>query len=406
MTKSLPLDGIRVANFGWVWAGPVVGQTLGFLGAEVYKIESRARVDLNRQLPPFAEGVRDPDRSISNHSVFAGNGSVSLNLSKPQGRELALKLVAISDVVVENYAPGAMEKMGLDYDTLRSARDRVILLSMPPVGLTGPLRNLRTYGMTLTSITGLDSMTGYLDGRPIPFENAYADPYNGVMGAFAVLLALMQRDRTGKGVHIDYSQMEGVMQMAGPAAMDYFLNGRVAGTVANRHPLGRGAPHGVFPCKGDDRWIAIAVMNDDEWRGLVDAMDRPEWALDPSLADSAGRLAGIDALHEHLASWTSGFDDYELAGRLQSHGVAGTPVLNVADLLNDPHYRARNTFIEVVHPLGFRETIYGAYVKCSRTEPRIRPGPAIGQDNEHVLKGLLGLSEDEYHRLVEEQVIY
>lgn len=406
MTKSLPLDGIRVANFGWVWAGPVVGQTLGFLGAEVYKIESRARVDLNRQLPPFAEGVRDPDRSISNHSVFAGNGSVSLNLSKPQGRELALKLVAISDVVVENYAPGAMEKMGLDYDTLRSARDEVILLSMPPVGLTGPLRNLRTYGMTLTSITGLDSMTGYLDGRPIPFENAYADPYNGVMGAFAVLLALMQRDRTGKGVHIDYSQMEGVMQMAGPAAMDYFLNGRVAGTVANRHPLGRGAPHGVFPCKGDDRWIAIAVMNDDEWRGLVDAMDRPEWALDPSLADSAGRLAGIDALHEHLASWTSGFDDYELAGRLQSHGVAGTPVLNVADLLNDPHYQARNTFIEVVHPLGFRETIYGAYVKCSRTEPRIRPGPAIGQDNEHVLKGLLGLSEDEYHRLVEEQVIY
>lgn len=406
MAKSLPLEGIRVANFGWVWAGPVVGQTLSFLGAEVYKIESRARVDLNRQLPPFAGGVRDPDRSISNHSVFAGNGSVSLNLSKPEGRDLALKLVAISDVVVENFAPGAMEKMGLDYETLRSVRPDVILLSMPPTGLTGPLRNLRTYGMTLTSITGLDSMTGYLDGRPIPFENAYADPYNGVMGTFAVLLALMQRNRTGHGTHIDYSQMEGVMQMAGPAAMDYFLNGRVAGTAANRHPLAAGAPHGVFPCKGDDRWIAIAVMNDDEWQNLVSAMERPEWATTPELSGAAGRIAHIDTLHERIAGWTAGFDDHELAGRLQAQGVAATPVLNVADLLNDPHYRARNTFIEVVHPLGFEETIYGGYVKCSRTEPRIRPGPAIGQDNEYVLKGLLGLSQEEYDRLVAEQVIY
>lgn len=406
MPRALPLQGIRVANFGWIWAGPVVGQTLSFLGAEVYKIESRARIDLTRMLPPFAEGIRDPDRSLSNHSVFAGNGSISLNLTKPEGKELALKLVAISDVVVENFGPGAMEDMGLGYEKLCTARPDIIMLSMPPAGLHGPLRNVRTYGMTLTSITGLDSMTGYMDGAPVPFENAWADPYNGMVGAFAVLVALTYRDRTGKGQQIDYSQMEGVMQMAGPAFMDYFMNGRSATPMENRHPLAAGAPHGVFPSSGEDRWITIAVLNEHEWQGLLQAMGSPVWALAPQFASAANRLANQDSLHEQLAAWTANFSDYELAEHLQQHGVAAAPVLNIADLLNNPHYRARGTFIEVTHPLGFRETIYGAYVKTSRTEPNIRPGPAIGQDNEHVLKELLGLSQVDYDRLVEEQVIY
>ena len=403
---KLPLDGIRVTNFGWVWAGPVAGQTLSMLGAEVYKIESRARLDLTRTLPPFEGGERDPDRSVTNHSMFAGNGSVSLNLTKPEAKELALKLVAQSDVVIENFGPGAMDGMGLGYEVLKQARSDVIYISMPPAGTSGPLRNVRTYGMTLTSITGLDSMTGYLDGVPVPFENAYADPYNGLVGAYAVMLALRQRQLTGEGQHIDYSQLEGIMQMAGPAFMDYFLNGRSPGPRENRHPLGAAAPHGVFPCAGSDRWIAIAVLADGEWQDLVEAMGRPDWALAPVLATAPGRIAGIDAIHERLAAWTAGQDDYELAATLQRHGVPATPVLNVADLLSDPHYRARGTFIEVQHPLGFTETIYGAYVKMSRTQPRVRPGPAIGQDNERVLKGLLGVSDADYERLVTAQVVY
>jgi len=403
---KLPLEGIRVTNFGWVWAGPVAGQTLSMLGAEVHKIESRARLDLTRSLPPFVGGERDPDRSVTNHSMFAGNGSVSLNLTKPEAKELALKLVAMSDVVIENFGPGAMDGMGLGYEVLKRARPEVIYISMPPAGTSGPLRNVRTYGMTLTSITGLDSMTGYLDGVPVPFENAYADPYNGLIGAYAVMLALRQRQLTGEGQHIDYSQLEGIMQMAGPAFMDYFLNGRSPGPRENRHPLGAAAPHGVFPCAGDDRWIAIAVLTDAEWQGLVEAMGRPDWAHAPDLATAAGRIAAIDAIHERLAAWTAGQDDYELAANLQRHGVPATPVLNVADLLSDPHYKARGTFVEVQHPLGFTETIYSAYVKMSRTQPRVRPGPAIGQDNERVLKGLLGVAHAEYERLVADQVIY
>jgi benzylsuccinate CoA-transferase BbsF subunit len=406
MAKALPLQGIRVANFGWVWAGPVVGQTLGFLGAEVYKVESRARIDLTRMLPPFGEGVRDPDRSLSNHACWAGQGSVTLNLKLPAAQELARRLVAACDVVIENFGPGVMEGLHLGYAELRAVKPDLVMFSMPAAGLSGPLKDIRTYGLSLTSTTGLDSLTGYRGGPPVPVENAFSDPYNGIMGAFAILAALRHRDRTGEGQHVDYSQQEAVMQMVGPAFMDYALNGRVAGPIGNRHPLAAAAPHGVFPCAGEDRWISIAVATDAEWRGLVRAMGALAWTADPELAGAAGRVRRIDDLHERLAAWTRDLDDYALAERLQREGVAAAPVLNVADLLRDPHYRARGTFVEVRHPLGFRETIYGAYVKTSRTEIDVRPGPRIGQDNDRVFTELLGLSEGCYRELVEQRVIY
>jgi benzylsuccinate CoA-transferase BbsF subunit len=406
MPHALPLQGIRVANFGWVWAGPVVGQTLGFLGAEVLKIESRARIDLTRMLPPFGGGVRDPDRSLSNHACWAGNGSVSLNLKKPEARELARRLIALCDVVIENFGPGVMESLDLGYESLRAVRGDLVMFSMPAAGLTGPLKDIRTYGLSLTSTTGLDSLTGYRGGPPIPVENAFSDPYNGIMGAFAILCALRHRDRTGVGQHVDYSQQEAVMQMVGPAFMDWAMNGRVAGPIGNRHPLGVAAPHGVFQCAGDDRWVSIAVVNDEEWRGLVAAMDGPAWAEAPELSTMAARLQRIDEVHERVAAWTATWNDRELAAHLQRHGVAAAPVLNVADLLGDPHYRARGTFIEVQNPLGFRETIYGAYVKTSRTEANVRTGPRIGQDNDYVFTELLGLTEERYRELVAAQVIY
>ena len=196
------------------------------------------------------------------------------------------------------------------------------------------------------------------------------------------------------------------MQLVGPAYMDYVLNGRVAGPLGNRHPLGIGAPHGVFRCAGEDRWIAIAVLTDDEWTGLVAAMETPEWAAAADFATHDARRANIEALHEKVGAWTATHDDRELAARLQQRGVAGTPVLNVADLLNDPHWKARGTFVEVEHPLGFKETIYGGYVKMSASDVAVDPGPVIGRDNEHVFKNLLGLEESRYRALVEGEVIY
>lgn len=403
---AAPLEGIRVANFGWVLAGPIVGQTLGFLGAEVYKIESRARIDMARTIPPFAEGIRDPDRSLSQHTGWAGNGSVTINLKELRGIEVALELVAHCDVVIENFGPGVMERLGLGYDALVRARPDIVMFSMPSAGLDGPLSGLRTYGLSLASVTGLDSLTGYEDGPPIAMENAYSDPYNGIMGAFAILVALRHRERTGEGQHIDCSQQEAVVQMVGPAYMDFVMNHRVAGPIGNKHPVGAGAPHGVFPCAGEDRWITIAVLTDDEWAGLVAATDNADWASPQRWVTASGRLSAVDELHEQLAAWTAGFDDYELAGLLQSHGVAAAPVLNVGDLLTDPHYRARGTFVEVTHPLGFTETIYGDYVKLSRSDVPVKPGPVLGCDNEHVFLDLMGMPRDRFDQLVADEVIY
>jgi len=406
MAKTLPLKGIRVINFGWVWAGPVVGQTLAFLGAEVLKIESRQRLDMTRTLPPFAEGKPGPDRSLSNHACWAGNGSVSLNLKEPEARELVLQLIAHADVVVENFGPGAMERLDLGYDRLRQVKPDIILFSMPAAGLYGPLEHVRTYGLSLTSLTGLDSLVGYKGGGPIPVENAFSDPLAGIFGAFAIIAALNHRRNTGQGQHVDFSQQEAVMQMVGPAYMDYVLNGRVGGPKSNEHPLNAAAPHSVFPCRGDDRWISIAVQTEAEWKGLISAMGDPEWARADEFSTMRVRLANIDALHARIAEWTARHDDRALAEQLQRHGVAAAPVLNVGDLLHDPHYASRATFVEVEHPLGFQETIYGAYVKMSRTPPDVRPGPMIGQDNDHAFREVLGLSEERYRDLVERKIIY
>ena len=196
------------------------------------------------------------------------------------------------------------------------------------------------------------------------------------------------------------------MQMTGPAYMDYVLNNRVGGPKSNEHPVAAAAPHGVFPCVGEDRWISLAVPSDEEWLCLKAAMDNPAWSEEVEYSSLEKRLENIDELHAQVAQWTVGFDDYELSEKLQAQGVAAAPVLNVADLLSNPHYKARGTFIEVTHPLGFEETIYGAYVKTSRSKAQVKPGPWIGQDNERAFKGILGMDDDSYRQLIEDKVIY
>ena len=401
-----PLQGLRVANFGWVWAGPVVGQTLNFLGAEVYKVESNVRVDMTRTLPPFGGGESGPNRSLSNHACWAGNGSVTIDFKSEEGLALARQLIMESDVVIENFGPGVMDKIGLGYEEMKKHKADLVMLSMQGAGAYGPLMNTRTYGLSLTSLTGLDSLNGYVDGPPLPVENAYSDPFTGIFGAFAVVSALNHRDETGTGQYIDFSQQEAVMQMVGPAFMDYAMNGRVAGPIGNKHPRAIAAPHGVFPCAGDDRWISIAVEEESEWQALVAAMGSPHWAESPEFISLQGRLDHIEMLHEQMALYTQDRDDRELTAKLQAVGVAAAPVLNVGDLLHDPHFKARNTFIEVDHPLGFRETIYGSYVKLSHSPVTVKPGPVIGQDNEYVFRKVLGLSVDRYNQLVEKKVIY
>ena len=402
---SLPLAGLRVANFGWVWAGPMVGQVLGFLGADVVKIESHARIDIIRSVPPFQDARPDPERSLTQHAMWAGNGSVSLDLAQPEGRRLAHELVARCDVALENFGPGIAERLELDYASLCRVRPDIVLLSMPAAGLSGPLKDLRTYGNSLASLTGLDSLTGYAPADVIPFEQPMADAHAACLGAFAILAALEQRRKTGEGQFIELSQQEALAHLIAPAFMDYALNGRVGGPLGNRHPLARAAPHGVFPCAGADQWISIAVESEEEWRGLASAIGEP-WVAADSFATLARRLAAIDALHERLAEWTRPQEARALAEQLQARGVAAAPVLDIPGLASDPHFAARGTFCEVLHPLGFRETLFAPYVKMRRSRPLARSGPMIGQDNERVLKGWLGLSDARYDELVAARVVY
>ena len=282
MAAPLPLQGIRVINFGWVWAGPVVGQTLAFLGAEVLKIESRARIDMTRNLPPFAEGIVDPNRSLSNNACWAGNGSVTLDLKQAEARALALRLIAESDVVIENFGPGVMERLGFGYEALRAVKPDIVLFSMPAAGLYGPLEHVRTYGLSLTSLTGLDSLVGYKGGDPVPVENAFADPFAGIFGSFAIIVALNHRRHTGEGQHIDFSQQEAVMQMVGPAYMDYAFNGRSGGPKGNEHPTAAattaGSPsrsaattNGVRSCR---RWANRPGPQRPSWRSSPDGWRR------------------------------------------------------------------------------------------------------------------------------------
>jgi crotonobetainyl-CoA:carnitine CoA-transferase CaiB-like acyl-CoA transferase len=221
----LPLAGVRVANFAWSWIGPVTGQTLAFLGAEVYKIESHARIDINRTFPPFAEGIPGPDRSLQNHAAWAGNGSVTLNLRDPRGQDLARRIVADCDVVVENFSPGVMDRLHLGYEDMRLVRPDLVYVSMPAAGLFGPMSSVRTYGTSLSSIAGLDSITGYDESGPVTMENAFSDPLGGIIGAIGTLLGLFHRRNTGRGQHVDYSQQDGLLQFMGPALMDYVFNG-------------------------------------------------------------------------------------------------------------------------------------------------------------------------------------
>jgi len=404
--NKLPLKGVRILNFGWVWAGPVIGQTLGFLGAEVLKVESRARLDPMRRIPPFHGGTYDPDRSYSNHACWAGNGSVSLNLKESEALDLVRRLVAKSDVVVENFSPGVMNRLGLGYNDLCAVKEDIIMFSMPAAGSTGPMKDVRTYGTTLTALTGLDSVTGYKNGELVPVENAFSDPYTGILGAFAIIAALRHRESSGRGQHLELSQQEAVLPMMGPAYMDYVMNGAIAGPKGNEHPQAAASPHGVFRCRGEDRWVSIVCYDDEEWQSLLKAMPEAGRLSADDFATIEQRLARIDEVHRAVEEWTLPRDVSEVVAILQGHGVAAAPVTTTTDLATDPHFRARETFIKARHPLGFTETIYGAYVKMSQSEPVVRPGPALGQDNGYVFKELLGLPEERYADLVARQIIF
>jgi crotonobetainyl-CoA:carnitine CoA-transferase CaiB-like acyl-CoA transferase len=401
---SSALEGIRVIDFGHVLAGPWCTMQLASLGAEVIKVETRARPD--EQRAQHGHGAAANLESNSNFfEINLGKKSVSLNLSTEEGKALALKLVATADLVLENMRPGVMKKLGLDYDDLVKVKPDIIMLSLSGFGATGPLRRYAAYNPCFTSVGGTSNLTGYAEKKPNTMTNSGGDARAGTAAVFAALVALKFRQETGKGQYIDSSSCEVINSMIGDQMMDYAMNRRSPRRHGNTDKVM--APHNVYRCAGQDEWLSIAIGSEAEWQGLVRAMGNPAWAADPAFATAAGRKAAETQLDAHIAAWTADKICVEAMHLLQAEGVPAAPSFKASELFSDPHVLARGQVQEIDHPvLGRRKTITSPY-RMSETPPRITgTAPLLGQDNDYVLGELLGLSAEERRKLEDAKVAY
>ncbi len=404
MDNQLPLSGIRVADFTWVWAGPFATLQLAHLGAEVIRIETENRVCVTRRIPPFADGEPGPDRSGYYNQYNQGKASVCLNLKKPEGIAIAKKLVAASDVVAENFAGGVMNKMGLGYEVLKQIKSDIIMISMSGYGATGPESAYVSYGPAQVPMSGLSSVTGFPGFPPMHVGFSYGDPNGGLHGAFAVLAALMHRARTGEGQYIDLSQWETSVTLLGEGLMAQQMHGEPPPRVGNRDA--HMAPHGLFRCQGQDRWVSVVVASEDEWQRLCQAMDQPELATDARFASLADRKKNEDELEALIGTWTQARTDTEVTHTLQAAGVAAFPALTNRDLAQDQHLQERGFFVEHPHPEVGPRRHAGVPWVFSDTPCQVRqPAPCLGHDTDTVLQDLLGYSADEVAALRADEVL-
>lgn len=392
--RPQPLAGLKVADFTWVMAGPAGARYLADYGATQVKIESTTRIDTARTLQPSFAGQPGPERSGIFANVNAGKLGLTLNLALPEGRDLALRLVRWADVVTESYTPRNMRSWGLDYDSLRKVKPDLIMLSSCLGGQYGPHADLAGFGTMGAQLAGFGELAGWPDRPPAGPFGAYTDYIAPKFTAAAILAALDHRRRTGEGQYIDLSQSECSQHFIAPALLDFQVNGHVLKRMGNRSLMH--APHGVFPCAGDDHWVAIAVENEPQWQRLREAIGNPEWAAAPELQSSAGRLRRQDELEQGLAAWTRERSCEEVESILQSRGVPAFRSATSEDVLADPQLAHRRHFITADHAELGPVTIENSRFILSDTPAAIRrAGPVFGQDNEYVLRQLLGLSEDE-----------
>ena len=309
----------------------------------------------------------------------------------------------ISDIVTENFSPRVMENWGLDYEILRGINPKLIMLSMPGFGTSGPWRNYVTYGPNIEMVSGMPTISGYPGGEPM-MTGYIADPMAGLMGAVAVMTALQHRRCTGEGQRIDMSQMEAVTTFMGGPIMEYAMNKRLPPRRGNRHPVN--APHGVYRCQGDDQWVTITVSSEEEWTRFCGTIGNPQWTQESRFTDNQGRCRNHDDLDRLITEWTSNRDKHEVTELLQGAGVAATPVLSYADTLSNAHLEERGFYETITRPVTGTHPYPGFPAKLSETPTSIRmPAPTLGRDNEYVLKGILGMTADEIKQLEEEEII-
>ena len=399
------LAGCRALDFGWVLAGAIPGMVLADMGAEVIKVETRQRLDYMRMGRPIVGDRPDPEQNPMFHNVNRGKLSVTLNVGEPEAVELAKRLAARCDIVIENFSPGVMERLGLGYDALRAVKPDIIMASISSTGQEGPLRDLRAYAPSIGALSGLDSTLGYAGGAPLGLKHAFGDICGALHAVFAIVSALYHRKRTGAGQYIDVSMLRATVATQGVGLMEYALTGRSLRPQGNYDPTL--APYGNYPCAGDDRWVSIAVGSPAEWEGLTAAMGNPAWAGDDRFRSQYRRQRHRRELDALLGQWTAPQQADTLADRLQRHGVAAAPVLSAAERLFHPHFMARGLYSDVDHPALGAEPIFNLMWGLSKTPSAARRhAPLLGEHNRRILCGALGLSDAELAGLEARRVVY
>lgn len=400
--------GIRVADFAWVGVGPNATMQMAFHGAEVIRVESSHRPDTFRSGGPRPQGDGSLDASAYFAKFNRGKRSVAINLAHPRGAEVAKRLVASADIVTESFAPGFMQRIGLNYDAVRAIKPDVIMCSMSMEGQTGPHAGYRGFGLTLQATAGITGVTGWPDRPPVGTGVAYTDWVATHVGIIGILAALDHRRRTGEGQYIDLSQFEASTLVLDAGVIDAANTSRVQGPLGNRDL--QYAPHGVYPCADDhtggDRWIAIAVTDDDQWRRLALLMDRQDWLESEALCDASGRLEQQDDLDAGLARWTSEQTVAEVENLLQAVGIPAHRASTVRDAHDDPQLGHRNHWWQSKHPVIGAMSYESPAWRLSETPPPMpRRSPLLGEDSEYVYRELCGYSESEFQQLIIDGVV-
>ena len=402
--QELPLRGLKIADFCWAYVGPITTKLLADMGAQVIKIEGRSRPDVERvSVPPFKDNIPGFNRDGHFNAVNTSKMSVAINLATPRGSELALKFAAWADIVIDNFAGGAMPRMGLGYDEIRKINPGVIMMSSAMLGQNGPHMALRGYGQHLTAITGFNQLAGYPDRGP-SFLGYYTDFISPHINQMALLAALDYRRCTGKGMYMDACQIESCLHFMAPVLMDYQINGRIAGHLGNRHP--EAAPYGVYLCAGEDRWCAISVMDGDEWHAFCEAIERDDLVADLRFNSLEARKQNEDELDRIVEWWTSQHTPEDVMHILQQRGVAAGVVQTSQDLYErDPQLKARGFYKVIDHPeVGEYRAVGPAFI-MSDAVADVRRAPLLGEHNEYALKQILGMSDDEIAQLVIEGIL-
>lgn len=391
-----PLDGLRILDFTWVFAGPFGVKTLADLGAQVIKIEAPNRPDPFRALKNMYDDIDNPHPDAYFNNFNRNKIGVTLNLKHPKGLELCKRLLAISDVVVENFRGGVMERLGLGYAEMCKIKPDIIYASASGYGHSGPYKDYAAHFHIPQALSGFTTLSGFPGDMPVA-TGAFADSNQGLYLALAILMALEYRYATGEGQWIDLSMFEAMTSNMDTAFLDYTLNGREGRPLGNRLAHPAAIPHGAYRCKGEDRWCTISVSCEEEWQAFCQALGWPSWTQETRFASITARLQHADELDRLVEAWTQERSAEEVMEILQNAGVPAGVVENAQDLLDkDEHLRARGFYEEAWHPTIGRKKFEGVVAKMSETPGRVRRGaPLLGEFNEFVFGEILGLSAEE-----------